>query len=239
MSTGDREQRSRFWTSQRVLRRDMTVRQVAHDFPATRAVFIAYGEPPERTPFGHLEPLESFAARHGVPVERLLADLSEAAGVPADTRPPTADWVHRPFVAAALFVTLTIGAGWGAWLLWEIGRGGSFSSAPVAHVVAHGEAQLWGFLSLFVAGIALRWIPMATGSRSVPVWQWSAIWLLLVGGVTGGYVWALWPSAVPWLGVSSGAALAAATVLILFFFLSRLGKRLSEPWVWAVLAAGV
>ncbi|RMG35988.1 MAG: hypothetical protein D6725_11410, partial [Planctomycetota bacterium] len=105
------------------IRPDMTVRQVAYDFPATRDVFVRYGEPPDRKPFGHLEPLDRFAVRHDVPLDRLLEELSRAAGVPIDRRGPAADHVHRPFIAAALLVTLTIGAGWGAWLLWQIGMG--------------------------------------------------------------------------------------------------------------------
>ncbi len=138
------------------LRRDMTVRQIAHDFPACRDVFIRYGEPAERRPFGHLEPIDRFAARHKVPLGRLLQELSRAAGVPVDRRGPAADHVHRPFLAAALAITLTIGAGWGAWLLWQIGIGADFQAVSVGHVMAHGDAQLWGFVSLFIAGVALR-----------------------------------------------------------------------------------
>jgi hypothetical protein len=53
----------------------MTVRQVATDYPACRDVFRRHGEP-ERisAKFGHLEPLDRFAQRHGVPLDTLLAE---------------------------------------------------------------------------------------------------------------------------------------------------------------------
>ncbi len=64
------------------LRPDMTVRQVAADFPASREVFGRYGEPERPSAkFGHLEPLARFAQRHSVPLDTLLAELSGAAGV--------------------------------------------------------------------------------------------------------------------------------------------------------------
>ena len=64
-----------------------TVRQVATDYPACRDVFRRHGEP-ERisVKFGHLEPLDRFAQRHGVPLDTLLAELSGAAGVSASIR---------------------------------------------------------------------------------------------------------------------------------------------------------
>ena len=65
----------------------ITVRQVATDYPACRDVFRRHGEP-ERisVKFGHLEPLDRFAQRHGVPLDTLLAELSGAAGVSASIR---------------------------------------------------------------------------------------------------------------------------------------------------------
>jgi hypothetical protein len=46
------------------IRPEMTVRQIAADFPDSQAVFRRYGEPEKRSArFGHLEPLTHFARR--------------------------------------------------------------------------------------------------------------------------------------------------------------------------------
>lgn len=221
------------------IRPDMTVRQVACDFPACRDVFVRHGEPADRTPFGHLEPLDRFAARHNVSLDELLEELSQAAGVPIDRRGPAADRVHRPFIAAALVITLTIGAGWGAWLLWLIGRAGTFEAVPAREIVAHGDAQLWGFVGLFIAGIALRWLPVATATRPVSPALAASVLAATLFGVVGGFVWALMPTAVVPLGAASGIALLMAAVVVAAFFASRVGPRMPRPWAAAVLAAGL
>ncbi|GIW94874.1 MAG: hypothetical protein KatS3mg110_2915 [Pirellulaceae bacterium] len=224
---------------QRFLRKDMTVRQVACDFPATRQVFVRYGEPPDRKPFGHLEPLDRFAARHNVPLDRLLAELSQAAGVPVDRHGPAAERVHRAFLATALALSLTLGAGWGAWLLWQIGLAGDFHSVPARYVVAHGDVQLWGFVGLFIAGVALRWLPVATATRPAHRLVAATIWACMVAGIAGGFVWELWPASFPALGITSGAALLIATGLLSGFLIRRVAARLPQPWACAVLAAGL
>ncbi len=224
---------------QRILRPDMTVRQVAHDLPACREVLIRYGEPAERRPFGHLEPLERFAGRHGVPLKRLLAELSEVSGVPVDERAIAAERVHRPFLTAALAITLTIGAGWGAWLLFQIGSGTDFGVVPVGHVVAHGDAQLWGFVALFIAGISLRWLPTATATRPASTVLVRILLTAMLIGITAGFVWALRPASLPWLGPLSGAALLIAAALQTAFLAKRAIPRLPQAWACAVLAAGL
>src|SRR5262249_13842521 len=109
------------------LRPDMTVRQVAADYPGCREVLRRHGEPEgRRGGFGHPEPLAHFARRRGIDPDRLLAELAGAAGVGVDREAPRAEVAHRPFIAWALAVTLTLGAGWGGLLLFEIGRHGEF-----------------------------------------------------------------------------------------------------------------
>lgn len=49
---------------------------------------------------------------------------------------------HRVFVVAALSVTLTLGAAWGAYLLYRISCEGAFQAVTPAAVIAHGSAQL-------------------------------------------------------------------------------------------------
>jgi hypothetical protein len=222
------------------LRPDMTVRQVALDYPACREVLRRHGEPEDRpTKFGHLEPLAHFARRQGIDLGQLLAELAGAAGVGVDRQGARAELVHRPFIASALAITLSLGAGWGALLLFEIGWYGNFEAAPAGHVVAHGAAQLWGFVGLFVVGIALRYLPMAGGGPRADLAFSRLLLAAFLVGVIDGFVWALAPAEVGWLGPLSGAALVLAAALFLAFLLRQVGAKLRQTWGRLVAAAGV
>src|SRR5690242_21125002 len=85
------------------LRPDMTVRQVAADYPGCREVLRRHGEPEDRpTKFGHLEPLTHFARRQGLDLNQLLTELAQAAGVEIDREGVSSQLVHRPFLVSAL-----------------------------------------------------------------------------------------------------------------------------------------
>jgi hypothetical protein len=226
----------------------MTVRQLAADYPGCREVLRRHGEPDDRpTKFGHLEPLDHFARRRGLDLEQLLAELARTAGVGVDREGARAERVHRPFIAWALAITLSLGAGWGALLLFEIGWYGRFEAAPAGHVVAHGAAQLGGFIALFVVGIALRYLPMGSGGPRAGLAFSRLLLAALLTGVIGGFVWALAPGEVSWLGPLSGAALVLGAVLFLGFLLRQLAGKLRTTWgrliavagVWLVVWAGV
>src|SRR4029079_6568064 len=49
--------------------------------------------------------------------------------------------LYRPFFLAGIAVVLTVGAAWGAWLLWQIGFAHRFTGVSLHHVNAHGHAQ--------------------------------------------------------------------------------------------------
>jgi hypothetical protein len=218
----------------------MTVRQVAADYPACREVLRRHGEPENRpTNFGHLEPLDHFARRRGIDLGQLLAELARTAGVGVDRESVRAEFVHRPFIASALAVTLSLGAGWGVLLLFEVGWHGRFEAPPAGHVVAHGAAQLWGFIALFVVGIALRYLPTGSGGPRTGLAFSHLLLAAFLAGVTGGFVWALVPGAVGWLGPLSGAALVLAAVLFLGFLLRQLAGKLHHTWCRLIVAAGV
>lgn len=222
------------------IRPDMTVRQVAADYAGCREVLQRHGEPEDRaTKFGHLEPLDRFARRRGIELEQLLAELSQAAGVGVDRESTRGQLIHRPFIVSALAITLSLGAGWGALLLWEIGWQGSFEAAPADYIVAHGAAQLWGFIALFVVGIAIRYLPMSSGGPR-PGLAFSR-WLLaaFLAGVMGGFVWALAPAEAGWLGRCGGVALLIAAGLFLGFLLRQLRSSWRPTWGRLILAAGL
>ena len=70
-----------------------------------------------------------------------------------------ADSVYRPFFTAGILTVLTAGATWGAWLLVKIGWAGSFFSSNIQDINAHGQAQIYGWMGLFIMGFAYQAFP--------------------------------------------------------------------------------
>ncbi|MGH7137726.1 MAG: hypothetical protein ACREHD_18415, partial [Pirellulales bacterium] len=220
------------------LRADMTVRQIAADYPACREVLRRHGE--QERPgikFGHLEPLERFAKRNGIDCSRLLCELAAAANVGTAPDSSLGRNVHRPFIVMALVTTLTIGASWGAWLLWQIGRAEDFDAVAPGSIVAHGEAQLWGFIALFIIGVALRYLPVATSRPGVPQRLSRFVLAFLLFGIAGACLWSLVPRRVSWLGPTSGASLATAALLYLAIVSTYVTKKLPSVWARFVVSS--
>jgi len=184
---------TRFYT-RNAIRPEMTVRQVASDFPDSEQVFRRYGEPEcQDGRFGHLEPLTHFARRQGIALETLLSDLAAATKLPVDTSSPFAERVHHGFLLSAMLITLSVGTGWGAWLLWSIGAQSGFDAVRAASIIAHGEAQLWGFIVLFIMGVSLRTVLQGIVRHPLGPWACRALLTLALFGIAGGFVWYLLP----------------------------------------------
>jgi hypothetical protein len=71
--------------------------------------------------------------------------------------------LHHRYFAAAIATVLSVGAGWGVWLLWQVGSAGRFTGVSIQDVNAHGQAQIDGWVGLFIMGFALQMFP--------PVWH--------------------------------------------------------------------
>src|SRR5690606_14666027 len=84
-------------------------------------------------------------------------------GASAPAAPPAplsiADTIYRPFFKAGILVVLTLGAVWGAYLLLRIAWGETFTAAGLHEVNAHGHAQIFGWVGLFVMGFAYQAFP--------------------------------------------------------------------------------
>ncbi len=136
-------------------------------YPQARPVLDAYGLRGCGGPYGPAESIAYFARAHDVDEARLLDELRAARGNP----PPAtdalarsgaemlADSIYRRFFLAALAVVMTAGATWGALLLLRIGAVGSFTALSVHDVNAHGHAQIFGWVGLFVMGFAYQAFP--------------------------------------------------------------------------------
>ena len=85
------------------IRPEMTVRQVVADDPGCREVFRRHGESEGcPTRFGHLEPLDRCARRHGAPLDALLASCPArgatfssacSAALRGPSHPSTGGWL--------------------------------------------------------------------------------------------------------------------------------------------------
>ncbi len=104
------------------------------------------------------------SAPAGPPSASSVCPLAAGAGparLPAAARVP----LYPRFFLTGLAVTLTAGAGWGAWLLLRIARAHDFSAPSIFEINAHGQAQIYGWMGLFIMGFALQMFPAFWGVR--------------------------------------------------------------------------
>ena len=84
---------------------------------------------------------------------------------------------------AGIAVVLTVGAAWGAWLLWQIGAIGRFTGVSIHHVNAHGHAQVFGWVGLFVMGFAYQMFPVLWQRRLLARRLVPAVFATMVLGI--------------------------------------------------------
>ncbi|GEM_PF-1223953 len=219
--------------ARRILRPDMAVRQIARDWPETRPIFERFGLAASRPPYGPLLSLEAFAKRQGIPLDQLLRELAEAADADVEL---TRNTVHRAFLATALFYAVFIGGGLGLWMAYAAGREGGYEFVPARHAFAHGVAQQWGFLTLFIVGIAFRWLPMATSAD--PPSRRLASLIVVLGALGAGflYVWGHAEGLLPWLGPLGAACLLGFALLVFaeFVRLTQVDQK-RQTWNTAII----
>lgn len=157
--------------------------------PQARPVLDRYGLRGCGGALGPHESLAFFARAHNVPLDQLLREIREAidsgdaqqSGQPAFGE-TLADSIYRPFFRAGIAVALTLGAAWGVVLLLRIAWSGSFTAASLQEVNAHGHAQIFGWVGLFVMGFALQAFPrFKHTSLAHPRLAYATLWLMLGG----------------------------------------------------------
>ena len=149
--------------------------------------------------------------------------------------------LHHRYFAAAIATVVTVGAGWGVWLLWQVGTAGRFTGVSLQDVNAHGQAQIDGWVGLFITGFALQMFP--------PVWharlagrRWRRVPLLtMLAGVVLRSVAMSAPlgrSGAP-LALAGSALQVAATVLFATMLLLTFRQSLErlQPWMGFVFLA--
>jgi hypothetical protein len=190
--------------------------------PQARPVLDRYGLRGCGGELGPVESLNFFAKAHDVPLPRLLDELREACERPtALAEPPgehLGDAIYRPFFKAGIAVVLTLGAVWGAYLLLRIAiSGDGFKAVGLHEVNAHGHAQIFGWVGLFVMGFAYQAFPrFKHTSLSHPRLALATLGLML-GGVVGRSVCEPLAGAWPWLAAPAVAAAVLEVVAIALF----------------------
>lgn len=139
--------------------------------------------------------------------------------------------IYRRYFAAGIVVILTAGAAWGAYLLWQVSQAGSFTGVSIHAVNAHGHAQIFGWVGLFIMGFAYQAFPRMWGTRLVGPHLAVASFILLMASLSLSTVgtalaetWALAVSAV-----ILGGFLQIVAVMIFAGQLAVTFKRSSEP----------
>lgn len=191
---------------------DTMIPDLLQEVPETRSVLDRYGLKGCGGAMGPSESVGYFARAHEVPLEPLLEELRSQVAEPKpaptltvlDNAPPQpVDAIYRPFFKAGIAVVLSLGAVWGAYLLVRIAISGQFTAAGLHDVNAHGHAQIFGWVGLFVMGFAYQAFPrFKQNSLACPNLAFATLWMMLVGLIVrsvaqplaASFPWAFWPA---------------------------------------------
>jgi hypothetical protein len=158
---------------------------------------------------------------------------------PVETR--VDDAIYRRFFTAGIATVLTAGASWGAWMLWKIGIAHNFTGVSIFEVNAHGHAQIYGWVGLFIMGFAFQAFPRKWQTDLFAPRLAVAVFVTMLAGLIAKTIGLYAP------GTSWGAPLAAAggvaelvaitTFAIQIYLTFQRSMARLEPWVGFVFAS--
>ncbi|HLB22911.1 MAG TPA: NnrS family protein, partial [Dehalococcoidia bacterium] len=171
--------------------RATTVREAVDLYPEAEAVFDKHGLAGCGGEGGPNEPIGFFAAVHQVDADALVRELNELASkheaAAADVEPARRHGESAPyrwFLLTALALTLGGGITSGTAAAMTGGGWGDLQGeAWLALVQTHGHLQMFGFLGLFIAGMALHILPRFKGQAPPPARLAFATYGLLTAGL--------------------------------------------------------
>jgi len=217
----------------------MTLRQVVRSFPKAEAVLAPYAAARVGKTWS-VQELGAFAHTINVPEKTLLQQLSAATGAPTEPA-PIANKAGTSAVATmltALLISLTLGAGWGVYLLLSISVFASYEAAPGQWVHVHGIEQLWGWVGLTIFAVASyllhqaakvhppAWLGVVLRSAILVGLVLFAVTLVVGPGVLGG-----------WIAVAaSSLLLIAALCFTLDMIWSLSGRNLDAGLLFVLVA---
>jgi uncharacterized protein involved in response to NO len=171
----------------------LLVSEINQKYPQCRPVFEKYGIAGCGGEYGPPEPLFIFAAAHRVPLGELVEELNRALrggwkderGIQKtqDMAEAASETLYRRFVFGALFVALTAGFGLGLVNLTRIALAQSYYEISGVLKQIHGHAQVFGWVGLFIMGVAFHAVPRMKMQplRHVRTAKWC--FNLMLGGV--------------------------------------------------------
>ncbi len=215
----------------------MTVRDIIQRHPATFAVFMRHGLMGCGGPQGPVEPVAYFARVHGVDPGALIADLETAAASgdvvpmegPITPQQLAREDLYRRFLKAALLFTFTGGAALGAWALIAMAIQGRLGGIGRGIIQVHGHWQLFGWVGLFVVGIAYHILPRLA---AVPLPSYpaaAASFALLVTGTILRAAQSLDPSMIRSTLLIGGALMELAGCALFAWTVARILGPQSGP----------
>ncbi|TAK57767.1 MAG: hypothetical protein EPO22_11760, partial [Dehalococcoidia bacterium] len=207
-----------------------TVREAVARYAGIEKIFDAHGLTGCGGPDGPAEPIGFFAAIHHVEPQQLVAELNEYAAAQQVAKANRAAidpgrHTYPLFLTTALVIALSTGITSGiAAAMTGGGWGALRGEAWLAMVQTHGHVQIFGYLMLFVMGIALHILPRFKGQAPPSRWLMLATYWTMLAGVFlrasaqphgQGFVrWLLGASAILEL---VGIVLFAAIVAVVFW----------------------
>jgi hypothetical protein len=217
------------------------LRTILAEYPSAVEVLARHGLMGCGGREGPDEPLAWFARVHGVALEPLLSELEAAAAgtsgaSPAGAPAPSPDELrrenlYRRFLKTALLFTLTGGTALGAWALVVMAMRERLGGIERGVIQVHGHWQLFGWVGLFVVGVAYHVLPRLVGLPlpSYRAASWS--YVMLAAGVVLRCGQSFDPSALRTALLYGGALLEIAGCLVFAWTVFRLmagGRPL--PW---------
>lgn len=235
--------------------RNSIIKEIIEEHPYTFEVFKRHRLVLAGGVRGPNEPLAFFCKAHNVDYDALAKELEEtiAAGPPEGEviAPPMAeDTIYAIYAKAALVTCLSVGCTFGAAVLAYIALNKDYYVSPVSLVQAHGHAQLFGWVGLFIMGFAYYIVPRIKNTdlqgRGI---TYLSFWAMLSGLILRTVVQAT-PGTFPGvlLPVSGVlellAALIFAYVLLATFRASLEGGEIFDKFfiagiIWFIAACGL
>jgi hypothetical protein len=171
----------------------MLVSDISRAYPQCRPVFEKYGIAGCGGEYGPPEPLFIFAAAHRVPLREFVDELNRAVrgewkdeggrqGIESIAEAES-EVLYKRFVFGALFVALTAGFGLGLVNLTRIALAQSYYEISGVLKQIHGHAQVFGWVGLFIMGVAFHVVPRMKMQPLRPVRAAKWCFWLMFGGV--------------------------------------------------------
>jgi hypothetical protein len=171
----------------------------------------------------------------------MLSRNEQMAELSISPIPEIGDTIYQRFFLAAIAVVLTCGGTWGAMILWRIGIAHTFTGVSLFEIDAHGHAQIFGWVGLFIMGFAYQSFPRKWQTQLAAPRLAVAVFVSMIVGLIGATIaiasasraWAA-PTALAG-GVIESVAIAVFAGQIFLTFRRSLARL--EPWAGFVMSA--